>query len=312
MRILLVDDDPVNRYILREYLEEDGYALLEADDGEEAWRYLEEEGDTFAAVLLDRMMPKLDGLSVLNRMMAHDTLKHIPVIFQTAAIESSEVQEGVEAGAFFYLAKPFEQSMLLAIVSAAVRKGLKHRELLDDIVRQTRSIQSMENGIFRVRSIDEVHDLSILLANACPVPEKIVMGLNDLLINAVEHGNLGITYEEKTLLQETEQWEEEVQRRLGLPTNAQKYVEVNFERRGGEIHIMITDQGKGFDWKQFEKLNPQMVLASHGRGIAMAKALCFDQVEYQGIGNQVCCVVNAQTSEMNKHDIVPASDRACV
>ena len=312
MRILLVDDDPVNRYILREYLEEDGYAMLEAEDGEEAWRYLEEEGDTFSAVLLDRMMPKLDGLSVLHRMMAHDTLKHIPVIMQTAAVASYEVQEGVEGGAFFYLTKPFEHSLLRAVVTAAVRKGLKQREFLNDIVRQTRSIQSMQSGMFRVRTIGEVHDLSILLANACPDPEKIVMGLNDLLMNAVEHGNLGITYDEKTSLQETQQWEPEVQRRLGLSENAQKYVEVNFERRDGTIHFVITDQGKGFDWKQYEAFSPELALASHGRGIAMAKALCFDHLEYQGIGNQVYCVVNTQTSEMVTNDTVRDSERACL
>ncbi len=305
MRILLVDDDPVNRYILRENLEQEGYTLVEAEDGQEAWNYLVAEPDAFSVVVLDRMMPKMDGLAVLNRMMAHDTLSHVPVIMQTAAIAAHEVQEGVEAGAFFYLTKPFEQSMFRAIVQAALRKGMKQREVLDDLVSQTRSVHTMQSGTFRVQTIQEVHDLSILLAHACPDAEKIVMGLNDLMVNAVEHGNLGISYEEKTRLHDQEEWEHEVNRRLALPENGKKYVEVTFERLDGEIHIVITDQGKGFDWKPYEEFSPDLALASHGRGIAMAKALCFDQLEYQGIGNIVSCVVKTHENVASQEEAVP-------
>ena len=297
MHLLLVDDDHVNRQILREHLEEEGYGLVEAADGEEAWTLLEAEGEPFYAVLLDRMMPKLDGLTVLNRMMAHEKLKNIPVIMQTAAGAAYEVQEGVEAGAFFYLTKPFDRPMLLAIVGAAVRKAVKHREVHCDLERQSRSVRNMQSGTFRIRTLDDVHNLSVLLANACPEPEKVVMGMNDLLMNAVEHGNLGITYEEKTQLQATEAWEEEVHRRLQRSENLNKYVEITFERHHGEIHVLITDQGDGFDWSKFESFSSDLALASHGRGIAMAKALCFDRLEYHGVGNEVLCVVHTPTSE---------------
>ncbi len=305
MRLLLVDDDAVNRLILRESLEDEGYELVEAGDGEEAWNYLESDGNSFSAVLLDRMMPKLDGLSVLKRMMAHDTLKHIPVIMQTAAVESLDVQSGVEAGAFFYLSKPFEQDLLKAIVAAAVRKSVKQREAQNDLLRQSLSLESLTSGTFRVQTIDEVYCLGILLANACPDPDKIVMGLNDLMINAVEHGNLGIDYDEKTRLQETEEWEIEVGRRLKLPEHSSKYVTVTFQRQVREIHIVITDEGEGFDWTQYEKFSPEMALASHGRGIAMAKALCFDRIEYRGAGNEVLCVilVEPQHSTEKEHEM---------
>jgi len=291
MRLLLVDDDSVNLQILREYLEDEGYSLVDAQDGEEAWEYLQAEGDSFYAVLLDRMMPKLDGLTVLNRMMGHETLKDIPVIMQTAAGAVHEVQEGIEAGAFYYLTKPFDRAMLLAIVASAVRKTVKHREVQHDLFRQSRSVRNMQTGTFRIRTLDDVHNLSVLLANACPDPERIVMGLNDLLMNAIEHGNLGISYDEKTQLQNAEQWEVEIQRRLVLPEYMMKFVEVTFQRYEKEIHIVITDQGKGFDWTQYETFSPHLALASHGRGIAMAKALCFDQLHYRGIGNEVLCVI---------------------
>ena len=85
MRLLLVDDDPVNLQILREYLDDQGYELDEAKDGQQAWDKLLAEDPAYHVVLLDRMMPKLDGLALLKQMKAHDRLKMIPVIMQTAA-----------------------------------------------------------------------------------------------------------------------------------------------------------------------------------------------------------------------------------
>ena len=176
---------------------------------------------------------------------------------------------------FFHLVKPFDRELLLAIVGASVRKAIKYREVQDDVKQQSLSVKYMETGTFRIRTLDEVHNLSILLANACPEPEKIVMGLNDILINALEHGNLQISYEEKGQLQEINKWEEEITRRSNLPDNVNKFVDVRFERHSEEIHILVSDQGKGFDWKKYDTLMPDLGLSSHGRGIAMAKALCF-------------------------------------
>ncbi|GJL53245.1 MAG: hypothetical protein NPIRA02_03770 [Nitrospirales bacterium] len=306
MRLLLVDDDSVNLQILHEYLEDEGYALVDAGDGEEAWSLLEAEGDSFYAVLLDRMMPKLDGLTVLKRMMAHEALRDIPVIMQTAAGAVSQIQEGIEAGAFYYLTKPFDREMLLGIVASSIRKAVKQREVQNDLLRQSRSVRSMQNGTFRIRTLHDVHNLSVLLANACPDPERIAMGLNDLLMNAIEHGNLGISYDEKTQLQDAEEWESEIHRRLALPENMDKYVEVTFRRLPEEIQVVITDQGEGFDWTRYEHFSPHLALASHGRGIAMAKALCFDQLHYRGKGNEVLCVIHTPNGAVH-----PAHNPGC-
>ncbi|MDH5576294.1 MAG: ATP-binding protein, partial [Nitrospirota bacterium] len=97
--------------------------------------------------------------------------------------------------------------------------------------------------------------------------------------------------DEKTLLQETDTWEEEIQHRLSLPENAKKVVDVLFERLSDCIQFTISDQGLGFDWREYEHINTDRILESHGRGIAMAKALSFSRVEYRGTGNQVVCVI---------------------
>ena len=107
------------------------------------------------------------------------------------------------------------------------------------------------------------------------------------MINAVEHGNLGITYAEKTELVLGGRWHAEVDRRLALPENAPKKVEVHFSRRPAAFEVTIRDQGKGFDFSRYLDFDPRRLFDPHGRGIAMARADCFDSVEYQAPGNVV-------------------------
>jgi DNA-binding response OmpR family regulator len=306
VRILAADDDPMMRQILIEYLEDSGYDLVVAEGGEEAWAILEKEGTTFDAVLLDRMMPNMDGMAVLSKIKATEHLGHIPVIMQTAAGSTAQVKEGLEAGAFYYLIKPFVQEVLLAIVQAAVRDSLRFQETQENLAAHGLSLDMLETGTFRMQTVAEVNALTIMLARACPNPEMVVIGLSELLINAVEHGNLGITYEEKTQLQQTGHLDEEMARRLTHPENMKKYAKVTFERLPGKIHITICDQGPGFDWKKYLELNMELACASHGRGIAMAKALSFDQVEFHGKGNEVLCVIHTQadTQSVSSVDVL--------
>jgi len=294
-RILLVDDDDLNLEILVEYLKDEPYELVQAHDGGHALEQLREDPKGFQALVLDRMMPGLNGLEVLAQLKADEQLQWLPVVMQTSAGSPQEICEGIEAGVFFYLTKPFEQQVLLRIVGAAVEEGLKWKGISRKLVQQSKIVELLQQGRFQIRTMEEAYDLAILLGRACPDSEKVVFGLNELLANGVEHGNLGIGFDDKTLFQETDTWEAEIQHRLSLPENAQKVVDVLFERLSDCIRFTISDQGNGFDWRKYEHLNTDRILESHGRGIAMAKALSFSRLEYQGTGNQVVCVIQTQS-----------------
>ena len=99
-RILIIDDEALNIEILLGMLEGEGYRLDVARDGVEAWERLEGDPDAFDAVLLDRMMPRMDGMEVLRRVKNHDQLRHIPIILQTAMDSRQNDVEGIRAGAF--------------------------------------------------------------------------------------------------------------------------------------------------------------------------------------------------------------------
>jgi hypothetical protein len=119
-----------------------------------------------------------------------------------------------------------------------------------------------------------------------------VTGLLELLLNAVEHGNLGITYDEKSHLLDLGQLDEEIARRLQEPAYAGRCAVATFIRHGEDLYLSVIDEGSGFDWRPFLHLDPQRAFDTHGRGIATAKMVSFDSLEYHGTGNHVETVVH--------------------
>ena len=150
-----------------------------------------------------------------------------------------EIVEGPQAGAYYYLTKPFDEDMLLSVLSTAVNDRMRYRCALAGSDVAARTFDLMREGAFTFKTLHSARDLATVLANACPDPRRVVIGLTELLVNAVEHGNLEISYAEKGLLQDQGQWETEVARRLSDPS-------ICGQRGGGQV-LPRTGQGAGGD-----------------------------------------------------------------
>ncbi|MEM7208404.1 MAG: response regulator [Pseudomonadota bacterium] len=285
--LLVVDDEEFNLEIISEYLEDMPYELVTASNGVEAWDALALEPNRYSAVLLDRMMPEMDGIQVLTRMKNSADLRNLPVILQTAAASKQDISEGLRCGAYYYLTKPFDEEVLKSIVAAAIDDFTRIQALQDQVRSGADVVSMLTSGFFTLQRLEEARDLSSFLANSFPDPERVVSGLSELLINAIEHGNLGIMYDDKTQLVTKGTWQNEVNRRLEQIENKDKFVEVDFYKDKQSIRIKISDCGAGFDWENYLEFNTDRVYDNHGRGIAMANKLSFDSVEYIGRGNQV-------------------------
>ncbi|XZG71154.1 response regulator [Chitinibacteraceae bacterium HSL-7] len=285
-RVLVVDDEPFNLEILSEHLQDAGYEVVTAEDGAVAWQVLAADKQ-FDAMLLDRMMPNVDGMALLARIKQQSELADVPVIMQTAVGAAQNVREGLAAGAYYYLVKPFQRDMLLAIVSAAVSSYRERTQLHRQLAEQRQSYQLLRRGEFEFRTLEEARQLTLVLSSVCPDPQRVALGLSELLVNAVEHGNLGISYSEKTRLVQQGRWAEEVQERLGQPQYAARTVHVAMVRDDAGVEFVITDEGGGFDWHQYLEMSPERAFDPHGRGISMARMMSFDELEYRGGGNEV-------------------------
>jgi CheY-like chemotaxis protein len=119
--ILVVDDDPVIQKLLAVNFEMEGYHVVTASDGEEALDRV--AGERPAVVVLDVMMPKVDGIEVLRRIKANPITANTPVLLLSAKAQAQDIDDGMAAGADFYLTKPFEPLDLLDRVAWMLRGG---------------------------------------------------------------------------------------------------------------------------------------------------------------------------------------------
>jgi CheY-like chemotaxis protein len=121
VRILAVDDDPTILRLLQVNLEMEGHEVLTAGDGHEAMAQMREGSPE--VVLLDVMMPGLDGWQVCEQIRADPALAHTPVVFLSARAQESDLARGAEVGADAYVTKPFDPLALVELVERLATNG---------------------------------------------------------------------------------------------------------------------------------------------------------------------------------------------
>ena len=294
-KVLIVDDDPLNLALLAEFINDAGYDSMCVENGTKALQAAK-DGE-FDTILLDRVMPDMDGIEVLKKIKSNKDLESLPVIIQTAKVEKLDIQEGLDAGANYYVTKPLNKDALLSIVKTAIDDYRRLLSLQDYLNQTTSTLSLLEKGRFVFQTIEQALPLATLLANASQEPDKLALGLTELFINAIEHGNLGITYDEKSELISKGRWCDEIKSRVSMPQYAEKKVTVEFNKLDDQLHFLICDEGKGFDWQQYMEISSDRAFHTHGRGIATANSFSFDKLEYRGKGNEVLAIVSIKSSD---------------
>jgi len=141
--VLVVDDDPVTRQMLSGTLEERGHRVTTADDGRRGLDLVRSE--RFDVVLLDVLMPHLNGYDVLEHMKGDEELRHIPVVMVTSVDEVESAVRCIELGADDYLSKPIDPVLLIARINAGLNKKRLHdleQEHLDEVARLNRQLEA--------------------------------------------------------------------------------------------------------------------------------------------------------------------------
>jgi two-component system sensor histidine kinase/response regulator len=147
--LLIVDDDAANRDVLSRRLKQQGHSVTTASNGGDALRLMRETA--FDLVLLDIMMPDMDGYEVLGRIKSEDQLHNIPVIMISALSEVQSVVRCIEAGAEDYLAKPFNPTILKARIGACLEKK-RGRD------RETTLFEQLQKNYKRLQEVEKLRD----------------------------------------------------------------------------------------------------------------------------------------------------------
>jgi len=292
--ILAIDDEPLFLQALRDTLEDDGFRVVTAENGQKGLDVLMAAPDEFDAILLDRIMPVMDGMEVLRKMRGfrgNVALSTIPVILQTTQSSPKDIQDGIDAGAYYYLTKPWDSETLTTIVRAAVqgywRVKLADSLLHDYMTSPMRGLHLIEDATFRLQSIEDSKRVAWLISRRAQDQDLVVIGLMEILINAIEHGNLAIGGDRKSILIRENRWEEEIGRLLKLPDNRRKFVTVKFKKEGHTVQVIVEDQGDGFDWDAYECRRFDLDNRAEGHGIMKARQMCFTTLDYTNGGRTV-------------------------
>jgi hypothetical protein len=236
----------------------------------------------------------MGGLELLLKIKQQPEARDVPVVLLTGMSSAEDVANGISAGAFYYVTKPYDPNLLRSIVRAAASDHRQRILLRQRLESTANAIVLLDQGIFKLRTPEDAQVLAELLSKLCPQPAAVVTGLWELLLNAIEHGNLAIDYGQKSALMAAGTWFDEVQRRLDAPEYASRFAEVGITRSLSTISFRITDQGAGFNPEPYMDFDPQRISHTHGRGIAMARRLSFSSMKYNDAGNSVVAEVGIE------------------
>ena len=180
LSILVVDDESRMRKLIKDFLMQKNYNILEAEDGEKALKVYNENKDKINLILLDVMMPKLDGWSVLRQIRQEN--KELPIVMLTARSEEQDELFGFELGVDEYITKPFSPKILVARVESILKRTIpesKELKSYDGIVIDNEGRNVTVDGKLIELSFREYELLKYLLDN-----ENIALS-RDKILNTV-------------------------------------------------------------------------------------------------------------------------------
>ncbi|MEQ8222568.1 MAG: response regulator [Candidatus Eremiobacterota bacterium] len=186
-KILIVDDQPANLSVLFDYLDDFNARIFVAQSGQRALKFMENE--TFDIIILDIVMPEMDGFEVCKRLKEREESKNIPVIFMSALADISSILKGFEAGGVDYIIKPARKEEVIARVSTHLKlrymeQMVREKEKLESLAIMAGGIAHNFNNI--LMGIIGCADLSLM-----EIPENSHLAENNRrIINLCERASL--------------------------------------------------------------------------------------------------------------------------
>ncbi len=292
MTLLFSDSEAQREHLLCE-LEDARISLKTVDGFDEIDRQLKANKHNISTIVCQIPQDVTVFERQLRKLKKREYAKYIPII---GILPENMEKPAISAQLFFHiLPSPLHDKMLSHTIEAGKTDYKRYLALLNEVQSRTSAIGLITSGTFRLQDLKQAEAITTMLSLACPDPAAVALGLSELLVNAIEHGNLDISYHEKSRLLEQGSWDQEIHTRMAMEEYKHRYVDVEFKRDKRSIEITITDQGKGFDWRKFIKTDPaQQLGAKHGRGIAIAVAMGFNDLYYNDKGNQVRAVIHLQ------------------
>jgi len=285
MKVLIVEDDFASREFLINLVKLEGYQVFSASNGLEG--ITEYEKNKPDLIVSDIQMPQMDGLQMLKRLREQ---KSDAIFIITTAYGSEDYAiDALRSGANNYLKKPIERKNLLSLLkkyNSLVQSRKLAKKAEGKIINRYIKFEFNTN-FSHISSI--VSQLLNEIGSNIEEVEKtnIELGLDELITNSMEHGNLEISYNDKYEATEDNLLIELYEEKMKNTEFANRKLIVEYSYNKDWFEWIITDEGKGFDWKSIpDPTTDGHLMDLNGRGIFITHFL-FDEMEYIGKGNKV-------------------------
>jgi CheY-like chemotaxis protein len=292
--ILIIEDDNEIVELINSYFKEIEVAIDHVGDGLQAIDLILEEPDKYDLILVDRVLPGIDGIELIKKIKNSSSSVLTPVVMITSSAKDEQVSNGIKAGAFYYLIKPLRKKSFLTVVEksfAYVDHDRNGRKYFNTFLRGNNFVNQLNATI---RNYKDVKDLSYTLSFYFKNPDKAFRGIYELIINSVEHGLYNIGKNKNKLIKEGKYADQLESSYSNLANN--NLVKVSLTNNRKFTQIEIQDPGEGFNWKNFLSLDPANSNKESGKGVAYAKQVCFDEVIFNKKGNVVMAKMYNETS----------------
>lgn len=286
-RCLIVEDAADTRTVLRALATRRGFAVAEAEDGLVGLEKARTHNPDL--ILLDIRMPNMDGLSALAEIREHDPA--VPVIIISSMSDREYVEEALALGAVNFVNKPFnheEIEFVLDRIYRAIEEEAEVQDVLGIIARRTTEIEMPGAPGYMSKVVSFLAREIVFNYPGFEIPvTEIKLALYEALNNALEHGNLEITFDEKSeAMEQPGGIDALIKDRLADPRYAGRQIHVRacYEAEACVYHI--RDDGPGFDYKAASAKPVIETSALHGRGITLIRHYMAD-VEWNEAGNEI-------------------------
>jgi len=285
IKVLVVEDDPASMNYLEIILNKEGLEYKTAIDGKEGLEIFKEYEPHI--VLSDINMPHMSGIELLS---AIKRIRPQTIVIMLTAFNSEEyVIESMRYGANNYLKKPILRENIIGLLRKykAVLFARNQHKKIHNFIESQRFSMSFESDIHQVPFIINylIDEIDSLFKEDEAM--GIRLGLDEIIINAIEHGNLEISYVEKSYAMQESRFEELLKERTNDPIRGKRKVSITFEYKKDYCEWIITDEGDGFDPDSIPNpITTDGAEMLHGRGIFITR-FQFDELEYLGKGNKV-------------------------
>jgi CheY-like chemotaxis protein/anti-sigma regulatory factor (Ser/Thr protein kinase) len=282
--VLVVDDEEALRALLLRLLEREGFDPIPACDGEEAIALFRSRVPV--VVVSDIKMPRMDGLRLLTQIRAID--RTAAVILMTGQGNEEILLDALRGGATNFFKKPFAVRELIEEIRKVVSFRLEAARstlFTPHLVEETKHFVLPPGELFYFPIINQA---SLQLPALLPEEDilNLKIGIEEIITNAVEHGNLGISFEEKNAAIHQGRLADLIAERMQDERRRQRRVFIDSRLTPELFEITIRDEGDGFDWRNLPEVAPESLLAFNGRGILLTK-IYFDEVVFNEAGNEV-------------------------